>query len=67
LIFAARITFAHCSVCSTTNLSRSAGELANTVAASSAIGMAVSIIFSQCGTEEDLKVIKQLFREDKKI
>jgi hypothetical protein len=32
-----------------------------------AFGMAVSTIFSQCGTEKDLKVIKQLFPEDEKI
>jgi hypothetical protein len=28
--------------------------------------MSVSFIFSQCGTEQDLKVIKTLFPEDEK-
>jgi hypothetical protein len=31
-----------------------------------AFGMPVSFIFSQCGTEQDLKVIKTLFPEDEK-
>jgi hypothetical protein len=31
-----------------------------------AFGMPVSFIFSQCGIEQDLKVIKTLFPEDEK-
>jgi hypothetical protein len=31
-----------------------------------AFGMPVTFIFSQCGTEQDLKVIKRLFPEDEK-